>query len=447
MKQNKHEFDVVVAGGGPSGVAAALSSARAGARTALIEATACLGGMATNGLVPVFNPFSNGRIAVIRGIGLEVVRKLRARGSGLLKPDPLPNEMPEYDWTGLDAEKLKTLLDDLAVEAGVVTRFFTQATEPIRRGRRVVALRTWSKSGPEEWRAKVFVDATGDADVAARAGCPFEKGDEHGLMQPSTVCFVIAGITPAAGRKIRHKPGFAPFLRAASEAGKLSNKLDHHYCLNAVHSGAVAIGCNYKHELDTDGLDAASLSRAIQEGRRLAHELCAFLRREVPGCQNAFVSSSANLVGIRETRRIIGEYRMGLDHFFARRKSPDDIADYANEIDVHVVGRSGADIRKRRHAAIDAHLVPGEHYGIPFRALIPKGVSNLLVAGRAISCDRIMHGSVRPMPACFATGEAAGLAAAMAARSGNGIIRDVDVRQLQDGLLRQGAFIDLAGRK
>jgi hypothetical protein len=440
MKRNEHSFDVIVAGGGPSGVAAAISAARAGARTALLETTGCLGGMSTNGHVPVFNPFSNGRIAVIRSIGWEVVRNLRRRGSGLLKPNPAPGEIPKYDWTGLDAEKLKTVYDEMAAEAKVGLRYFTQVTEPVRRGRTITAVRTWSKSGLETWRARVFVDCTGDADVAARAGCPFEMGDEHGLLQPTTVAFTIAGLTPAAGRRIREKPKFSPVLKAASLAGKLSGRLDHHYCINSVHPDNIAIGCNYKHQIDVDGTDAASLTRAIQEGRRLAHELCDFLRREIPGCEKAFVASTANLVGVRETRRIVGEYRLDMAHFRARRKSFDDIACYHNETDVHVVGRSTADIRRRQNTDIDVWLKPGEHYGIPYRTLIPKGVGNLLVAGRGLSCDRIMHGSVRPMPACFATGEAAGLAAALAAR-GNGRVRDVNLRALQQGLLRRGAFI------
>jgi hypothetical protein len=402
--------------------------------------------MATNGLVPVFNPFSNGRYAVVRGIGWEVVRKLRARGSGLLKPDPMPNELPTYDWTGLDAEKLKALLDDMVSEARIAMRYFTQVAEPVVRGGRILAVRTWSKSGLEEWKARTFVDCTGDADVAARAGCPYEKGDARGLLQPSTVCFVIAGISPAAGRKIRHKPGFEPILKAATLAGKLRNKLDHHYCISAVHPDSIAVGCNYKHQYDTDGLNAASLTRAIIEGRQTAHELCDFLRRNIPGCERAFVSTSAGLVGVRETRRIVGEYCMDLDHFRQCRKSADDIASFANEVDVHVVGKSKADIARRKAPGIDAHLEVGQQYGIPYGALIPKKVTNLLVAGRAISCDRMMQGSVRPMPACFATGEAAGLAAAMSLGL-NGEVRRVDGRKLQARLIKQGAFIDRARNK
>ena len=437
-----HAFDVVVAGGGPAGVAAAIGAARVGARVALIEETGNFGGMSTSGLVPVFNPFTNGKEPIIRGIGLEIMRELRRRGSANPKRDPLPREIPEYDWVSLDAEKLKIVYDNFLADAGVHARLFTQVTEPVVHNGVIKGLRTWSKSGEELWKAKVFVDATGDADVAARAGCPFEMGDERGLMQPSTVCFVIAGLTPAAGRFLRDPKRIRPILKAASLAGKLTGKYDHHYCLDGNNAAFTVIGFNYKHQLDTDGTDAESLTRAIVEGRRMAQELCEFLKQTIKGCQACFIASTARLVGVRETRRIVGEYRMDAAHFFAHRKSADDIADYGNEIDVHVVGKDPKDIARRAIPERDTFLTIGEHYGIPYRALIPKGAKNLLVAGRAISCDRAMQGSVRPMPACFATGQAAGVAARLALKCG-GKVRDVAPARLQAVLLKQGAYIDL----
>jgi hypothetical protein len=441
----RHEADVVVAGGGPAGVAAAIAAARAGARVALIEGTGCFGGMATSGLVPTFNPFSNGKRPVIKGIGWEVVTRLRKRGSALMKEDPLPREIPKYDWVRLDAEKLKLVLDDMVREAGVRTRLFTQATEPVVKGGRITAVRTWSKSGQEEWRAPVFVDATGDADIAARAGCPYEKGDENGVMQSTTLCFVIAGLEPAAGRLLDSRARGA-LLQKATEEGKLSGRYDHHYCITATQADYRTVGLNYKHQIDTDATNAASLTAAAMEGRRMAHELCEFLRKEIKGCEGAFVATTAQLLGVRETRRIVGEYRLDVEHFLALRRSADDIADYANELDVHVSGKSKADIAKRMFKEHNTYLPVGRHYGIPYGALIPKGVTNLLVAGRAISCDRKMLGSVRVMPACFATGQAAGLAARLAGR-GDGRVRGVDIRKLQQCLIRQGAYLDLPARK
>jgi hypothetical protein len=445
MKMKVHQFDVVVAGGGPAGIAAALSAARAGARVAVIEATGAFGGMGTTGLVPAFCPYTNDRKLVIRGIGLEVLEKLVWRGGGFMKKTR-PGDITRYDWVRINAESLKRLFDEMMLESGAALRLFTQATEPVVKRGRITALRTWSKSGQEEWRAPVFVDATGDADVAARAGAPFAKG----RMQPSTVCFVIAGLDGKAADRVfdYHAPGGRPFgeiVRKASLAGRLSGKYDHHHCANKVVADYSAVGFNYKHQEGTDGTDAASLTRAIIEGRRQAEELRDFLARRAKGCRGGHLASTAELVGVRETRRIVGEYVMDAKHFWNRTKCADDIASYCYYIDIHDMPKGGKAVAAYRHAHATNVLPPGEHYGIPYRALIPKKLENLLVAGRSISCDRAMQGSVRVMPAAFATGEAAGLAAAMAARKKSGV-REVNVRRLQDRLVRQGAYIDLAGR-
>ncbi len=441
MRIKVHQFDVVVAGGGPAGIGAALSAARAGARVAVIEATGAFGGMGTTGLVPAFCPYTNDRKLVIRGIGFEVLEKLLRRGGAFMKK-ARPGDITRYDWVRINAEILKRLLDEMLVESGAALRLFTQVTEPVVRGGRLAGLRTWSKSGQEEWRAPVFVDATGDADVAARAGAPFAKAAR---MQPSTVCFTIAGLDgELAAKTLRYQP-FGEIVRKASLSGRLSGKYDHHHCVSEIVADYSATGFNYKHQEGTDGTDAASLTRAMIEGRRQAEELCAFLSRRVKGCPGAFLASTAELVGVRETRRIVGEYVMDAEHFWNRTKSPDDIASYCYYIDIHDTPKSGKGVAAYLKSHQTRSLPPGEHYGIPYRALIPKKLANLLVAGRSISCDRAMQGSVRVMPAAFATGEAAGLAAAMAARK-KVDVRDVDVRRLQDRLVRQGAYIDLAGR-
>jgi hypothetical protein len=436
-----NDYDVVVVGGGSSGVAAAIAAARGGARTAIVEGTSAFGGMATTGLVPTFSSFTDREEVIVRGIGLEILEKLLQCGGAVPKPDPRPGEIPPYDWARIDAEKLKLLLDQLLVEANVQVRLFTMATEPVMDGGRIAAVQTWSKSGQEQWRAKAFVDATGDADMAARAGCPFDKGDETGLMQPSTLCFLISGLREAYGKDLRTNP-FATLVKQASLAGELTGRHDH-LCVNGVRATHSA-GFNYKHQLDTDGTDADSLTHAVMEGRRMAHELCDYLRRKAPGCKDAFVATTANLLGIRETRRIVGEYVMDGQHYFECRKSDEDIGNYAAEVDIHVAGRDLDQIKARRHPHSDKTLPAGRHYGIPYRALVPKGVTNLLVAGRAVSSDRAVQGSIRQMPAAFVTGQAAGVAAALAARN-DGAVRNVDVRQLQDALIGQGAYIDRSG--
>jgi hypothetical protein len=444
MKLNVHTFDVVVAGGGPAGVAAALSAARAGARVAVIEGTGAFGGMGTSGLVPAFGPFTDGKRLVIRGIGLEVLKKLLRRGGGFVSQTP--GAVTRHDWVHINAESLKRLLDELMLGSGATVRFFTQVTEPLVRGRRIAAVRTWSKSGIEEWRARVFVDATGDADVAARAGAPFDQGGARGRMQPTSVCFVIAGLRSEQVDRVLWSKPFGELARKGTLSGELSGRHDHHYLVSHVVQDHSATGFNYKHQPGTDGTDADSLTRAILEGRRQAEELCRFLRRRLPGCERGFLASTAALVGVRETRRIVGEYVMDARHFWDCVKSPDDIADYAYYIDIHDVPKGTAAARKYLRGHHTNSRPSGGHYGIPYRALIPRKLDNLLVAGRSISCDRAMQGAIRTMPACFATGEAAGLAAAMAAGK-SGEVRAINVRRLQARLIRRGAFIDRGGEK
>ncbi|MCG3181944.1 MAG: hypothetical protein BIFFINMI_04390 [Phycisphaerae bacterium] len=439
MPARSHSFDVVVVGGGCSGVAAAVAAARSGARTALIEASSAFGGMATCGMVPTLAPFTNQVEPVVRGVGLEVLNRLLAVGGATPKADPRPGEIPPYDWTRIDAEKLKRVMDEMIVEAGVVPRLFTMMAEPTVEAGRIVSVSSWSKSGLERWHAPAYVDCTGDADLAARAGCPFQQGDRTGRMQPSTLCFLISGLRDVIAAGLPTNP-FRSIVREASLNGHLSRPNDH-LCIN----GAVtpqAAGFNYKHQVGTDGTDADSITRAAMEGRRLAHELCDYLRANVDGCQDAFVAATASLLGVRETRRIVGEYTITIDHYFAQRKGPDDIADYCREIDVHTDGDLPEEKDPARVEHFNRTLAPGQHYGIPLWALIPRGVSNLLVAGRAISTDRQVQGSTRQMPCTFATGQAAGAAAAQSAATAREV-RALDIPRLQETLRSQGAFIDL----
>ena len=430
-------WDVIVCGGGPAGVAAALSAARNGARTLLFEATGCLGGMATAGNIPAFCPYANQGPALIRGIGLEILNKLAQRGG------TGPGKGAEQlDWVPIDAERLKALLDDLLIESGVALRFFTRASAVTVESGRVTTLETDSKSGRETWSASVWIDATGDGDVAAMAGAPFAKGDEQGRMQAATLCFTVVGVDMERADAFARERGcdtarpLHSFLTDMKKT-QLTHPGDGHVNFCQLRPGTLSF--NYNHIYGADGTRPADLTRVMVEGRRMAAELVAFLRAQVPGCENAELARTAALPGVRETRRILGDYMLTGDDFDHARRHSDEIAVYGYPVDRHSVSLQAAQELKITEF-LARRLPAGAYYGIPYRCLLPRGLHNVLVAGRAISSDRAMNGSLRVMPACFATGEAAGLAAVMAGQ-GNSDTRAVDVAELRTRLRAQGAFL------
>ncbi|MBC8104367.1 MAG: FAD-dependent oxidoreductase [Cytophagales bacterium] len=460
------DVDVLVAGGGASGVAAALSAARAGARVLLIEKNGFLGGSATAAQVPAFAPFSDRTRAIVRGIGWEVLTQMSAR-MGRPIPDPdvyeVPQDKARMDWAPIDAEILKGLYDDLCEESGVEVLFHTLVPEvnlgdvspestappsPASR-RRISAVLLANKNGLSLARARVFVDATGDADLAARAGCAFVQGDDGNRTQGMTLCFTVANGSREAylGYVYKTGDGFLANLVAEARAAGDYDLPDASLVGLSFKSETVA-GANMGHVYGFDPTDAHSLSLAERAGRRVVRKLLPFLRKYVPGQENLTLVSTGTQIGVRESRRIVGEYTLTLDDYLACRTFPDDIARSAYFIDLHAVtsesaaraktiSDAGDEKAERRHYA----LLPGQSHGIPYRCLLPRGVENLLVAGRSLSADRAVQGAVRVMPFCFAMGEAAGLAAAIAADHHEGRVRGVDISGLQARLRAQGAWL------
>jgi hypothetical protein len=489
------DVDVLVAGGGPTGVAAALSAARAGARRVLlVERMGFLGGSATAAQVPAFCPFSDRQKAIVRGIGWEVLTEMLRR-TGRPIPDPdryeVPQDRARMDWVPIDVETLKCVYDDLCERAGVEVLFHTflpevalapaapspvpalTPSEPLRaspsplpsreRGQgewagrgedgpgRLDAVILANKDGLSRARAKVFVDATGDADLADLAGCPFEQGDADGATQGMTLCFTVANGSRDAYLGYVHATGDGFLARLVAEARAAGDyDLPDASLVGLSFKNETVAGANMGHVYGADATDARSISRAEREGRRVVQKLLPFLRKYVPGQENLFLVSTGPHIGVRESRRIVGDYRLTLDDYLACRSFPDDIARNAYFIDIHAptseaaaraktisdAGGAGDEKTERRHYA----LPPGRSHGIPYRCLLPQGIENLLVAGRSLSADRAVQGAARVMPFCFAMGEAAGLAAAMAAR-GSGRTRDVDISALQDRLRAQGAWL------
>lgn len=445
------DVDVLIAGGGPAGVAAALSAARNGARVLLVEQMGFLGGSATAAQVPAFCPFSDRQKSIVRGVGWEVLTEMLRR-TGRPVPDPdlyeVPQDRARMDWVPIDVESLKCLYDDLCQAAGVDVLFHTLVPEVVKEGDFLTGAVLANKDGLSRARAKVFVDTTGDADVAARAGCPFAQGDESGATQGMTLCFTVADGSRPAYLGYVHQTGDGFLTRLVADARAAGDyDLPDASLVGLSFKNETVAGANMGHVYGHDATDARSLSAAEREGRRIVQKLLPFLRKYVPGQENLFLVSTGPRIGVRESRRIVGDYTLTLDDYLACRSFPDDIARNAYFIDIHAAtsekaarARSISDTddeqRERRHYA----LPPGRSHGIPYRCLLPQGVQNLLVAGRSLSADRAVQGAARVMPFCFAMGEAAGLAAAVAAAA-SGRVRDVDIPTLQARLRAQGAWL------
>ena len=433
------DVDVLVVGGGPAGCAAAIAAGREGTRTLLVEQYGFLGGMGTAGLVPAFCPFSDGVRAVVRGVGLEILTEMKA-GMPHVEPAAL-------DWVPVDPERLKVVYERRVLEAKGQVLLLTRFVDVVWGAEGVIAAAVvHCKSGLRRVLARVVIDCTGDADVVAAAGLPYEKGDaETGALQPCTLCFVLAGVDNARMQAwLRAEGGrnllLEEVIGRAKAAGDLHIPED---AANVAFQSATTIGLNFSHVFDVDGTDAEQLSRAHVEGRRLVRHLTDFVRRYCPGCENAYLVSSGVQIGVRETRRIVGEYVLTREDYLARRSFADEIARNAYYLDVHGGGSDAAgEVGDRgERLAQSEPYGPGESHGIPYRCLIPRDVQNVLVAGRCISTDRAVQGATRTMPNCLATGEAAGCAASWAAAAHGGDVRAVDVVALRERLRGWGAYL------
>ena len=426
-------YDVIVAGGGPAGCAAAIAAARAGAKTLLIEKTSALGGMGTMGLVPAWCPFSDGVRILYQGIAEKVLRMMMG-GMPHLKPD-------DVNWTPIDPEKLKSVYDELVVGAGARVRFETSicAIEKDDAGN-VTEILGASKRGIEAFRAKVFVDCTGDADIAAWAGAPFEKGGDNGVLQQSTHCFVLSNINPYAYEHEQTKGMIHSQVRSFEETGVLSQLTDGHACNSLI--GPASIGFNCGHIPGVDNTDPDSVSAAMIAGRRKAAQIRDALAARYPKTfAGAWLSQTAPLLGIRETRRIVGDYVLTLDEYAARASFDDEILRNNYPVDVHRSPEEKARGSKLGELYYSMRYGKGESHGLPYRCLLPKTLRNVIVAGRSISTDRPVHGSTRVMPVCLAQGEAAGVAAAMAAERAGDVRENVNVNILRETLLANGAYL------
>jgi len=432
----RHEVDVFVAGGGPAGCAAAVTAAQAGASVFLAEGQVCFGGAGTAGMVPAFMRFGDGVHFLAGGFGERLLDRLIAAGGA--------GELPEaYDKTGgfaIEAETLKRVYDEMVREAKVRFTFATQMVAVECEGGHITGVVLAAKSGLFAVRAKVYIDATGDGDLCAWAGAPFEKGDAEGNLMPGTLCSLWANIDFAAVRRdLRGVPANAR-IEEAFRDGVLS------YCDKHL-PGIWAIrknigGGNVGHTFGVDGTDERSLTEALLWGRRSLVEYGRYYREYLgSGYRGMDLVTTGAMLGIRETRRIGGDAVLEVDAFKTRAVFDDEIGRFNYPVDIHVARPNDEREYKRFEQEFNTmRLGNGESYGIPYGTLLPRGLDNALVAGRCISTDRAMQASVRVMPGCYITGQAAGMAAAMAADSG-GTPRAVAPDELRRRLRAIGAYV------
>ncbi|HEY8475064.1 MAG TPA: FAD-dependent oxidoreductase [Natronosporangium sp.] len=411
--------DVAVVGGGSAGCAAAVAAARRGASTLLIEAAGFLGGTGAAVLDTAYGFYAPGApdVRVVGGIGWELASRLLDRGQAFERP----NTYGAGTGVTYEPEALKLAWDELTAEAGVAVLLHATVTAVVRDGSRLIGLVVQTKAGPGLVAARTIVDASGDAEVAWRAGAAVTRpADER--VQPMTATFRLGGVDveKLSTTELHER------LRKAADTYNLP-RLDgsvHRTLLpGVVHTNLTRV--------TADPTDPWQLSAAEAEGRRQVAEYVRFLVNEVPGYENAYLIQSSVRIGVRESRRLRGRYLLTREDVLEARDFPDAIARCGAPLEDHAGGET----------TIWAYVggeATGATYGVPYRCLLPVELDNLVVAGRCLSATHDAHASVRSIAQCLALGQAAGTAAALAP---DGAVARQDPAQLRDELRTDGAII------
>lgn len=422
----KH-YDVAVIGGGFSGVAAALAAAREGCKVLIVEKGNAFGGAAVNCLVNPFMPYAakldGEKVNLAAGLFQTIKSRLTERQATLTYTTS--KNLIEYSFM---EEELKFILNDMICEAGIDVLFHAYLCDAKKDGETVTAVTLATRSGLMDVTADYFIDATGDAQLAYLAGVPTVLGREtDGLCQPMTLCFRLGNVDVEkfwAGRKELNAK-----YKIALEKGEFINPREN--VLSVKMPVPNVLHLNTTRVVKLDPTNPVDVSNAELIARKQVYEVYEFMKKNADGLENSFLMMTAPEIGVRESRKIVGEYVLTEEDLRAFTKFEDGIAACNYEIDIHSPEGTGT----------SHYFFPvGEYYTIPYRSLIPKTVNNMLVAGRCISSDHGAQASYRIMPTVCCIGEAAGTAIGLAVKNHSGV-RDISVPKLQSVLKANGAFL------
>ncbi len=433
-------YDVIVCGGGTAGSVAAIAAARRGAKTLIVEQFGFLGGSQTAALVVPMMAFSTGGRQLVNGLNQEIIERCNAL--------PGDNEGIFFNF-----ELLKYVLEEMALEAGCDLLYHTFVSGVLLEDGGIVGIELVNKSGRREINGAQVVDCTGDADVAVLSGVGFESGrPEDGLNQSASLRFVMGGVDLEAlaqfiedrgqpvGNRTRFSLGFArgvpenaltALMAQAEEDGVFTAEEGGYIQFFTVPGRPGELAFNCPRVTHVNGATAEDLTRVQVQGRRTIPKIMEFCHRYLAGFDNAYLAFTAPMVGVRESRRIVGEYVLSAEDFRLARKFEDGIAKSCYPIDIHNPSGVGVSLEK---------LPPGEYHEVPYRCLVPLGVDNLLVAGRCISATFEAQAAIRIEATCRAMGEAAGAAAALCVAN-RVTPRQLDTAMLMDDLRAAGANV------
>ena len=437
--------DVLVVGGGVAGFGAAMGAARMGAKVILAEENGFLGGCATAGLVAPFMTCYDrkGENQIIRGVFDDLVRRLVSE-NGAIPPEDCrkmdgysgynPYHTGHLGTTPFDKEILKRVMEEMCLEAGVELKYHYLFVEAKKEDRRLTSCVFATKSGFYEITAKAFIDCTGDGDVCYNAGSECMCGIDNGELQPPSTFFLIDGVNEeSVGAHMgnhsldERKRRWMDEVEIARERGEFpcgTQKVRIFKQLNGIFAVNM---CQIDEPFDVNDVDL--VTKAEIDGRRQAKMIFDFLKKYIPGFENIrFVESSARL-GVRESRRVVGEYVLKHEDILEAKMFDDAIAILSSTVDVHTSSK----VIYTPHNATTS-------YSIPYRSLVARDFDNVWMAGKNVSADRFAHGAVRVMPPSIAMGQAAGIASAISVRS-NVFAKDVPYAELRAALLEQNVYL------